>query len=149
MLKKVDATKGSMVKAIFTFAIPMILAAIAQDFFTVADKAVLGQMAGSDALAAVGATGAITTLIINGAIGISSGTTIVLARFWGEKNKEKIRSTIDTALITGAGLGVIVALLGFFLAPVFLTLTKCPEECFDGAVVYLNIDALGSPAIMI
>ena len=82
MLKKVDATRGSMTKAIFTFAIPMILAAIAQDLFTVADKAVLGNMAGSAAVASVGATGAVTSLKINGAVGISSGTTIVLARFW-------------------------------------------------------------------
>lgn len=145
MLKKVDATRGSIIKAIFTFSIPLILATIAQDLFTVADKAVLGQMAGSDALASVGATGAVTSLIINGAVGISSGTTIVLARFWGQKNEEKIRSTIDTALMTGVGLGVIVALLGFFLAPVFLTLTKCPKECFDGALLYIRIYLSAAP----
>ena len=145
MLKKVDATKGSMVKAIFTFAIPMILAAIAQDLFTVADKAVLGQMAGNSDLAAVGATGAITSLIINGAVGLSSGTTIVLARFWGQKDEEKIRSTIDTALITGVGLGVIVAIAGFFLAPIFLTATKCPSECFDGALIYIRIYLSAAP----
>ncbi len=144
-MKKVDATQGSMLKAIFTFAIPMILSAIAQDLFTVADKAVLGQMAGSTALASVGATGAVTSLIINGAVGISSGTTIVLARFWGQKNEEKIRSTIDTALMTGVGLGVIVAILGFFLAPLFLTMTKCPAECFDGALLYIRIYLSAAP----
>ena len=145
MLKKVDATQGSMIKAIFTFSIPMILAAIAQDLFSVADKAVLGQMAGNGELAAVGATGAITSLIINGAIGISSGTTIVLARFWGQKDKEKIRSTIDTALITGVGFGVIVAIVGFFLAPIFLKATSCPAECFDGALLYIRIYLSAAP----
>ena len=144
-MKKVDATQGSMLKSIFTFAIPMILATIAQDLFTVADKAVLGQIAGSTALASVGATGAVTSLIINGAVGISSGTTIVLARFWGQKNEEKIRSTIDTALMTGVGLGVIVAILGFFLAPLFLTMTKCPAECFDGALLYIRIYLSAAP----
>ena len=124
MLKKVDATKGSILRSIFIFSIPLILATIAQDLFTVADKAVLGNMAGSSAVASVGATGAVTSLIINGAVGISSGTTIVLARFWGQRDEKKIRSTIDTALMTGLGLGVIVAILGFFLAPVFLDITN-------------------------
>lgn len=145
MLKKVDATRGSIIKAIFTFSIPLILATIAQDLFTVADKAVLGNMAGSSAVASVGATGAVTSLIINGAVGLSSGTTIVLARFWGRRDEEKIRSTIDTALMTGLGLGVIVAVLGFFLAPVFLDITHCPAECYDGALVYIRIYLSAAP----
>ena len=145
MLKKVDATQGSMIKAVFTFAVPLVLAAIAQDLFTVMDKAVLGQMAGSRELASVGATGAVTSLIINGAVGLSSGTGIVLARFWGKRDKEKIRATIDTALMTGVGLGVIVAIAGFFLAPLFLTVTSCPEECFDGALLYIRIYLSAAP----
>ena len=144
-MKKVDATRGSMIKAIFTFSIPLIMSTIAQDLFTVADKAVLGQLAGSAALAAVGATGAVTSLVINGAVGISTGTTIVLARFWGKRDEENIRSTIDTALITAVGLGVLVALLGFFLAPLFLTMTNCPEECFDGALLYIRIYLSAAP----
>ena len=134
-----------MVKSVLTFSIPLILAAIAQDLFTVADKAVLGNMAGSVDVASIGATGAITSLIINGAVGLSSGTTIVLARFWGQKNKEKIRSTIDTALLTSLGLGVIVAILGFFLSPLFLRATGCPEECYNGALLYIRIYISAAP----
>ena len=145
MLKKVDATKGPMVKAIFTFAIPLILASIAQDLFNVADKAVLGRMASNVDVASVGATGVVTSLIINGAVGLSTGVTIVLARFWGQRNEEKIRSTIDTALLTSLGVGLIVAVLGFFLSPVFLTLTKCPAECYDGALLYIRIYLAAAP----
>ena len=145
MLKKVDATQGSMVRSILTFSIPLIIATIAQDLFTIADKAVLGNMAGRVDVAAIGATGAITSLIINGAVGLSTGTTIVLARFWGQKNKEKIRSTIDTAIITSLGLGAIVAILGFFLAPLFLTATGCPEECYKGALLYIRIYISAAP----
>ena len=145
MLKRLDATRGNMLKAIFAFSIPLILATIAQTLFDVADKAVLGHMAGNAAVAAVGATGAVTSLIINGAVGLSTGTTIVLSRFWGQRDKEKIRSTIDTSLITAIGFGIIVAIAGFFLSPMFLTITNCPDECFDGALLYIRIYLSAAP----
>ena len=97
-MKKVDATKGPLTKLIFIYTLPLILTTIIQDLFTIADKAVLGNMAGSTAVAAIGATGTVTTLILNGAVGLSSGASIVLARFVGQKNDEKIRETIKKLL---------------------------------------------------
>lgn len=144
-MKKVDATQGSMFKAMITFSIPLILSSIAQQLFSITDTAVLGHMAGSLDIAAIGATASITGLIINGAVGLSVGTTIVLSRFWGERNAPKIRSTIDTALITSVGLGVIVAVLGNILAPFFLVATGCPSECYDGALLYIRIYISAAP----
>ena len=57
MATKVDATSGNLVKKIFIYAIPLILTSILQEFFNIADKAVLGNMAGSIAVAAIGTTG--------------------------------------------------------------------------------------------
>ena len=143
--KKVDATQGPLLKLIFSFAIPLMLTTIAQDLFNIADKAVLGNMAGNTAVAAVGATGTITSLIINGAVGLSTGTSIVLARFIGQKNEKNIRTTIDTALLTSVMLGVIVAVAGVILAPFFLTATNCPKECYDGALLYIRIYISAAP----
>ena len=135
-MKKVDATQGPLVKLIFIYTIPLILSTILQSLFSIADKAVLGNMAGPSAVAAIGATGTVTELIINGAVGLSTGTAIVLARFVGQKDEKNIRETIDTSLITSVAFGLIVAVAGFILAPVFLTVTNCPEECYDGALLY-------------
>ena len=143
--RKVDATQGPLMSLIFTFAIPLILTTLVQDLFNIADKAVLGNMAGSVAVAAIGATGSITGLIINGAVGLATGTTIVLARYVGQKNDEKIRSTIDTSLISSILLGIIVAALGVIFAPAFLRATDCPEECFSGALLYMRIYIAGAP----
>ena len=143
--KKVDATQGPLVKLIFSFAIPLILTTIAQDLFNITDKAVLGNMAGSAAVASIGATGTITQLIINGAVGLSTGTSIVLARFIGKKDEKNIRSTIDTALITSVIFGAIVAVAGVILAPFFLTATGCPQECYDGALIYIRIYISAAP----
>ena len=144
-MKRVDATQGNLFKLIFAYSIPMILATIAQTLFTIADKAVLGNMAGSVAVASIGATGTVTSLIINGAVGLSSGTSIVVARFWGQKDEEKVRTTIDTALITAVGVGLLVAIAGVSLAPTFLTLTNCPSACYEGAVVYMRIYIAAAP----
>ncbi len=143
--KKVDATQGAILKLIFSFSIPLILTTLMQDLFNIADKAVLGNMAGTIAVAAIGATGSITTLIINGAVGLGTGTSIVLARYVGQKNNEKIRSTIDTALLSSIAIGAILAIIGVTLAPSLLKWTNCPNECYKGALLYIRIYISGAP----
>ena len=149
MPKKVDATKGDLKKLIFTYTLPLVLSTILQNFFNAADKAVLGNMAGTTAVAAIAATGTVSSLIISGAVGLSTGTTIVLARFVGAKNEKNIRSTVDTSLITAAVLGLLVAVAGFFLTPVFLTATGCPAACYKGALLYMRITLAAAPATML
>lgn len=148
-MKKPDILQGPLTKSMFSFALPLMLSTILQDFFAVADKAVLGNMAGSVAVASVAATGTVSSLIINGAIGLATGTAIVLARFLGQRDLEKIRSTVDTSIVTGLIFGLIVAAAGIFLAPVFLTATKCPAECYEGALIYMRIVLAAAPATLL
>ncbi len=147
--KKVDATQGALASLILIYTIPLILTTIMQHLFEIVDKAVLGNMADTVAVASVGATSAITGLIINGFVGLSTGTAIVLARFIGQKDEEKIRTTIDTSLIAGFGFGVIVAILGISVAPLLLRLTNCPRECYDGALIYIRIYIGAAPATLL
>ena len=149
MKKKPDILQGSLTKNIFAYVIPLVIATILQDFFAVADKAVLGNMAGSVAVASIAATGTVSSLIINGAVGLASGTVIVLARFIGQRDAQKTRETVDTAIITSLIIGAIVAVAGIVLAPIFLTATKCPEECYEGAVIYMRIVLSAAPATLL
>ena len=148
-MKRIDATKGPLTKQLFTYTIPLVLSTILQNFFNVADKAVLGNMAGTVAVASIAATGTISSLIISGAVGLSTGTAIVLARFVGARDEKNIRSTIDTSLITAFFFGLIVAVAGFFLTPVFLTATGCPAECYEGALLYMRITLAAAPATLL
>ncbi len=148
-MKRLDATKGPIVKSIFIFAIPLILMTLAQHLFDIADKAVLGQMADSVAVASVGVTSAITTLILNGFVGFATGTGIVLARFVGQKNEEKTKSLVETSLIASVVFGCIVAVIGVVFAPQLLRLVNCPEECFEGALVYFRIYIASSPIALL
>ncbi len=148
MMKRVDATQGSLTKQIFIYTIPLVLSTILQSLFDIADKAVLGNMAGTTAVASIAATTTVSSLIISGAVGLSTGTSIVLARFVGQKNNERMRKTIDTSLITSLSIGLLVALVGFFLTPIFLTVTNCPEECYNGALYYMRIIIVAAPATL-
>ncbi len=149
MTKKAEITQGNLIKHIFVYTIPLILSNIVQNLFSIADKAVLGNMAGSVAVAAIGATTPITSLVVHGAMGLSTGTAIILAHFVGQKNEEKIRRTMDTSVITATLIGVVVAIIGFFLTPVILTLTKCPTECYNDAMLYMRIFLCAAPATLL
>lgn len=148
MARKIDATKGNLIKQIFKFVIPLALSTIMQNLFNLTDKAVAGQMAGSTAVASIGATGTVITLVINAAIGISTGVTVILARFVGQQKREKIRQTIDTAISTSLLIGLFIAVVGYFLTPVALRAIECPKECFSGAVLYMRIYLGAAPAFL-
>ncbi len=148
MAKKIDATSGNLIKQILLFTFPLILTTIMQNLFNIADKAVAGQMAGSVAVASIGATTTVTSLILNGVIGLSTGTSIILARFVGQKKQDKIQQTIDTAISSSLFLGLAVAIAGYFFSPMILRAIDCPEDCFKGAVIYLRIYLGAAPAFI-
>ena len=149
MAKKIDTTSGNLVRIIFAFTIPIVLSTILQNLFNIVDKAVLGNMAGPVAVASIGATSTVINLVINGAVGLSTGVSIILARYIGQKDTEKAKQTISTALITALLLGTVVAVVSFLLAPYFMTVMNCPAECYDGAVVYMRIYLSAAPATLL
>ena len=110
---------------------------------------VLGNLASSIAVASVGATGTIISLLVNTFIGLSGGTQVVLAQACGEHNRTKINRCVNTALITSVVLGILLMFLGLICSDWFLTLTNCPADCFDGASVYMKIYFLGVPFVIV
>lgn len=148
MARKIDATQGNLIKQIFKFVIPLALSTIMQNLFNLTDKAVVGQMANSTAVASVGATGTVITLVINAAIGLSTGVTVILARYIGQKKKDKVRQTIETALFASVLLGLIIAVAGYFLSPFALKAIGCPKACFENAVLYMRIYLGAAPAFL-
>ena len=147
--RKVDATRGPLIPLIIAYAIPLILSTLIQTLFNAVDTVVLGNMADSTAVASVGATSSIVHLLISTFVGIASGLKIIMARYFGARNRAAIKRSADTALLTAFWLGVLIALVGIFSAPWFLRMTGCPEECFAGALLYIRIYVGAAPAIMI
>lgn len=147
--KNIDATKGPILRLIILYCIPLIIGTLIQTLFNAVDVAILGNMADSTSVASVGATTAIFHLLVSGFVGIASGLKILLARFIGAQDSKRILDSVGTSLIFSFVFGIVIAVLGFLLSPVFLDLTKCPADCYDGAVIYLRIYLASAPAILL
>lgn len=147
--KQIDATRGPIVTQILLFVIPLILTTLVQTLFNAVDIAVLGNMADTRAVASVGATSTIVHLIVDAFVGISSGAKIVLSRLVGKNDEKELHRTIDTSLVLAVGFGLIVATVGIFMGPLFLTWVACPAECFDDAVLYIRIYLSAAPFILL
>ena len=148
-IKNVDVLGGKLFPSILRFGIPLLLVALIQTLFNAVDIMVLSQMADDNAVASVGATATIVGLIVNLSLGISVGAKIVLARLIGEGVREKTQQAVFTTVATALILGVITMVVGITIAPLFLRLTNCPPEIYDGALLYLNIYFSAAPAIML
>ena len=147
--QKIDATQGNLWKNIILYTIPVIIGTLVQNCFNAVDLMVLGNMADASAVASVGATGSIIGLVVNSFIGIGAGSKIILSHQFGAKNSVQIKKTVDTALLTAVGIGVVVAVLGVPLAPMIFNYTNCPSDCFAGAVQYIRIYVAAAPAILL
>lgn len=145
----IDATKGPLLPKIIIYAIPLMISTLIQSLFNAVDLVVLRYAADGIAVASVGATSTITSLILNTFIGLSGGSKVLLARFIGAKDGVDTKKTVNTSILTALSLGIIAALIGVFFAKDFLRLTNCPDDCFSGAVIYLIIYFLASPAILV
>ncbi len=140
---------GSLWKAILVFAIPIAAGNMLQQLFNSADVAIVGQFAGKEALAAVGSNGPIINLLLNLFIGISVGANVVIARYIGEGNDERVSLAAHTAVVVSVLSGLIVMVLGLVLARPMLEMMNSPEDVIDLATLYLRIYFAGMPFMML
>ncbi|MBR1918046.1 MAG: MATE family efflux transporter [Spirochaetales bacterium] len=146
---KIDMLNGSIWNKLIIFSFPIILSSLMQQLFNSADIAVVGRFAGSHALAAVGSTGAIVSLLINLFVGFSIGANVIIARCIGEENYSRVQKAIPTAYTIALIGGFSLIFLGWFLAYPMLEIINTPEEVLPLAALYLRIYFCGMPFFMV
>lgn len=134
-----DMTKGSPIKLMAKFAIPMMIGSVFQAMYTMVDSAVLGRYVGSEALAAIGATTSTTGFLLLLATSVTSAVSIVMSQYVGSQDKAKVKSGLVSAIYLTIGLGVVLGLLGFFLARPLMTLLGTPDNIIDMSVKYIQL----------
>ena len=145
MKKGIDLINGRPGKAMFFFALPMILGNLFQQFYNMADSVIVGNFVGENALAAVGASYAFTTVFIMVAIGGGLGTSVLVSQYYGAKKYGAMKTAIRTFLIAFLVFSVLLACIGFVVNPFILKALKTPTEIYDEAVLYLQIYFTGLP----
>ena len=146
---EMDMIHGPLLGNVLLYAFPLMLSGILQLLFNAADVIVVGRFAGPQALAAVGSTGSLTGLLTNLFIGLSIGTNVLVARYYGAQNYESIKETIDTSIITAFFGGLILVLVGLFASRPMLTLMGTPDDVIDLSVLYMQILFAGMPFQML
>lgn len=140
---------GPLLGNLITYTIPIILTGILQLLFNAADLVVVGQYRGSIALAAVGATGALTALIINLFFGLSTGAGVTVAHAIGSKDDERTHRTVHTSVMVSLIGGVILAIVGVFFSEQFLIWMGTPEDVLSLSTLYMRIYFTSMPVVML
>ena len=113
---QIDMTQGPILSKLLEFSVPLILSSILQLLFNAADVVVVGRFAGDNSLAAVGSTSSLIHLIVNLFIGLSVGTNVVAANYFGQGNKEGVQNTVHTSIVLSLVSGIILTIFGMLFA---------------------------------
>jgi len=146
---KVDMLHGPLLKKMILFSLPLALGSILQQLFNMVDSAVVGQFASSEALAAVGANASVVNLFINFFVGISVGSSALIANYIGGGHDDRISKGVHTSISIALICGLFLAVFVQFVAEPLLLLMGTPENIIDLAVLYLRIYAIGMPFILL
>lgn len=119
---EIDMCSGSVFQKMLIFAVPLMFSSILQLLFNAADIVVVGRFAGDNALAAVGSNGALINLITNLFIGMSIGTNVLTAQYYGAKKESDLKETVHTSMLLSVYSGVLLTIIGIVCAKFLLEL---------------------------
>lgn len=136
---QIDMTQGPIFSKLLKFSIPLIFSSILQLLFNAADVVVVGRFAGDNSLAAVGSTGSLINLLVNLFMGLSVGTNVLAANYFGQGNKQNLQNTVHTSMLLSVISGIILTIIGVVFATPILKFMQTPNEVLTLASLYLRI----------
>lgn len=147
----VDFTEGPMLKKMILFALPIIANHLLQSLYNSTDMIVVGQFAenGAFAMGAVGACGPLIRVFINFFFGIAAGVGICVAQKIGAKEEDAVQKYIHTAAVMSFVSGVVLMVVGWFMAERMLIWTGVPDTMLPDATAYMKAYFVGMPAMMV
>ena len=143
-----DLTKGSPAKLILMFTVPLIIGNVFQQFYNMVDMIIVGQTLGKNALAAVGATGSLTFLIIGFAQGLTAGLAIITAQRYGAKDYRGLKKSFAASVVISLIVTIVLTVLSLVFIHPMLQLMQTPPEIIDQAQTFISIILLGIFASM-
>ncbi len=132
-------TRGPVGRQLLLFALPILGASFIQQLYNTVDLFFVGQVLGTNATAAVGASSLLTTCIVGFFTGLAVGTGVVISQAAGEKNQEKIHRVIHTAAGLSLAGGVLLTILGVAVSRQILIWMNTPAEILEQALLYVRV----------
>lgn len=138
-----DLTKGNITKTMLLFALPMIAGNILQQFYNIADTFIVGKFLGADALAAVGSSYALMIFLTSILLGLCMGSGALFSIRFGEKNEEKLKSSIFVSFFLILAVTVVINIFSFVFIDKIINFMRIPENIFKITKDYLWIIFFG------
>ena len=135
----VDMTRGSPVKLILRFTLPLLIGQMMQQIYTLTDTMITGHFIGDAAIAAIGASTSLNDLMINFANGMCNGCGIIIGQLYGAQKMDKLRRATAVMLMFGVGLGALLTLGVMIGIEPLMRLLNTPESVFDEAMRYAAV----------
>ena len=137
--RKNQITEGVIWKQLLIFCFPIMLGTLFQQMYNAADVIVVGQFVGKQALASVGGSSQVINLVVNFFVGITSGVTVVISRFFGANQKEELKKVIHTSIALSIVGSLILSVIGIVFARKLLVMLSTPIDILDDSTLYLCI----------
>lgn len=144
-----DLTHGKPLTVIVKFMIPILIGNLFQLFYSLVDTRIVGSTLGDNALAAVGATTTLNSLIVGFLIGLTNGFAVIAAQNFGAGNKEKVRHTLGMALVLGITISAVLTAFCAGGLKYILGWLNMPQEHFEEGYAYIRVILLGMTASML
>ena len=147
--KIVDMTVGSPLKHVLMFMLPTLAGYLFQQFYSLVDTIIIGRYLGENSLAAVGATGSVTFMVIGFCMGLCSGFAIPVAQKFGAKDFVSMRKFVANSIYTLAIFAIVITVIVFLECRNILTLLRTPSDIIEESNIYLSIIFLGIPVTLL
>lgn len=149
MKQKNNMLSGNVLKSIIPFALPIMLSSLLQYNYSLIDNIIVGRYVSTDALAAVGNVGPISSFVVGASLGLTSGFTIPIAQAFGANDRKKLNlytaSSVKVSLIAG----ICTIIFGEILSYPLLRAIGTPDEIIKMSASYINVLYLGVPFQML
>ena len=117
MKREQSITEGVIWKQILIFFFPILMGTFFQQMYNTVDAIIVGRYVGTQALAAVGSTGSLISLVCGFFIGVSSGATVVLSQFFGARDRAGVSKALHSGAVLAVVLGLVTTVLGVGASP--------------------------------
>ena len=134
-----DMTEGKVIRVLLVFTIPIFISNLFQQFYNVVDVAVIGHILGDNALAAVGATSSIYSLVIGFINGMSNGFCIIIARYFGGNEQDNFQKSVQFSIILSIITTVILTIASILFLKPLLRLLNTPVDILDLSQSYISV----------
>ena len=138
-MRTVDMTKGSPIKLLIQFSIPILIGNLFQQVYTLADRIIVGRFVGDSAFSAIGATNALSMLFMSMCMGAAIGTGVVVSQYFGAKDEKGTAASIANGSYACILISLVMTALALLTTKPILILLNTPQSILPDTLTYMYI----------